>query len=52
MKQEKLREIVNTRLFINMPVTAQALYFHLYLRADENGLVDEPLRIKRILNFL
>lgn len=51
MKQEKLREIVNTRLFINMPVTAQALYFHLYLRADENGLVDEPLRIKRILNF-
>lgn len=51
MKQEKLREIANTRLFINMPVTAQALYFHLFLRADENGLVGEPLRIKRILNF-
>nr|DAZ41250.1 MAG TPA: hypothetical protein [Caudoviricetes sp.] len=51
MKQEKLKKIANSRLFINMPVTSQALYFHLFLRADDNGFVDEPLRIKRILDF-
>ena len=50
MKQDKLKEIANTRVFMNMPVSSQALYFHLYLRADENGLVDDALRIQRIFN--
>ena len=51
MKQDKLKEIANTRVFMNMPVSSQALYFHLYLRADENGLVDDALRIQRVFNY-
>lgn len=51
MKQDKLKEIANTRVFMNMPVSSQALYFHLYLSADENGLVDDALRIQRVFNY-
>ena len=30
-----------------MPLTAQALYFHLAMRADDDGFVNSPKRIQR-----
>lgn len=33
--------------FIEMPLSAQSLYFHLGINADEEGLINNPIAIKR-----
>lgn len=38
-------DVVDTDLFLDMPVTSQALYFHLGMRADDDGFVLSPKRI-------
>ncbi|MDE5907772.1 MAG: hypothetical protein K2H52_03365 [Lachnospiraceae bacterium] len=35
-------DIVDTDNFLDMPVTTQALYFHLGMRADDDGFVSSP----------
>lgn len=40
-------DVVNTDAFLDLPVTAQALYFHLGMRADDDGFVGSPVRIMR-----
>lgn len=40
-------EIVDSDAFLEMPLTAQALYFHLGARADEDGFVNAPRKIMR-----
>ena len=42
-------EVVNTDLFLDMPMTTQALYFHLGLRADDDGFIASPKRVLRTL---
>lgn len=32
--------VVNASSFLKMPLTSQALYFHLGLQADDDGIVD------------
>jgi len=39
--------VVDTDFFLEMPVSAQLLYFHLGMRADDDGFVSSPKRIMR-----
>ena len=37
--------VLDTDAFLDMPLSAQALYFHLSLRADDDGFIGNPKRI-------
>lgn len=39
--------VVGTDAFLDMPLSAQALYFHLNLRADDDGFIGNPRRVAR-----
>ena len=41
-------DIVNSDAFLDMPLSAQALYFHLGMRADDDGFVGNPKSIQRL----
>ena len=43
-------DIIDTDKFLNMPQGAQALYFHLALRADNVGFVNNPKEIQNLIN--
>ena len=43
-------QIVDTDAFLDMPLSSQALYFHLVMRADDEGFVDNPKRILKLIN--
>ena len=42
------KSIIDSDLFLNMPLTSQLLYFHLSMRADDDGFVDKPKSIMRL----
>ena len=42
-------KIVESDAFTDMPLSAQALYFHLNMEADDDGFVNNPKRISRSL---
>lgn len=44
------RDIIESDLFLEMPLTTQALYFHLGMRADDEGFINSPKRILREIN--
>ena len=37
--------VLETDAFMDLPLSAQALYFHLNLRADDDGFIGNPKRI-------
>ena len=41
--------IVDSDAFLDMPATSQLLYFHLGMRADDDGFVNSPKRIQRMV---
>lgn len=41
------KSIIDSDAFLDMPLSAQALYFHLSMRADDDGFVNNPKRIQR-----
>lgn len=43
------KSIVNSDAFLDMPLSTQALYFHLGMEADDEGFVGNPKRIQRII---
>lgn len=43
-------DVINTDTFLDMPVSAQCLYFHLGMRADDDGFVSSPKRIMTMIN--
>lgn len=43
-------KIIDTDLFLDMPVSTQLLYFHLSMRADDDGFVSSPMKIIKIVN--
>lgn len=43
------KKIIDTDWFMEMPQSAQNLYFHLSMRADDDGFVDSPQRICRMI---
>lgn len=42
-------KICDSDAFLDMPLTAQALYFHLCMRADDDGFISSPKRIVRLI---
>lgn len=42
-------EVVDTDAFLDMPQSSQLLYFHLSIRADDDGFVSAPRKIARTL---
>ena len=44
------RKIIDSDAFLEMPLSAQALYFHLNMRADDDGFVNNPKRITDYVN--
>ena len=42
-------KIVDSDAFLDMPQSTQALYFHLGMRADDDGFVNNPRRITRLI---
>lgn len=42
-----LKEIVESDPFVTMPPSAQALYFHLCMNADDDGFLNSPIKIQR-----
>lgn len=43
------KTIIDSDLFLDMSLSAQALYFHLSMRADDDGFVNNPKKIQRML---
>lgn len=41
------QKIIDSDAFLDMPLSAQALYFHLNMRADDDGFVNNPKKITR-----
>ncbi len=42
-------KIVDSDAFLEMPMSTQCLYFHLNMRADDDGFVNNPKRIQRTI---
>lgn len=43
------KTIIDSDAFLDMPVTSQLLYFHLSMRADDDGFVNKPKSIMRMI---
>lgn len=43
-------KIVDSDAFIDMPDSAQNLYFHLAMRADDDGFISNPRKVMRMIN--
>jgi len=43
-------QVVDTDAFLEMPLSSQALYFHLSMRADDDGFVSNPQKIMRMIS--
>lgn len=42
-------KIVDSDAFLDMPMSAQCLYFHLNMRADDDGFLNNPKKIQRMI---
>ena len=43
------KTIIDSDAFIDMPLSTQALYFHLSMRADDDGFINNPRKIQRMI---
>lgn len=43
------KTIIDSDAFLDMPLTTQALYFHLSMRADDEGFLNNPKKIMRMI---
>ena len=43
------KTIIDSDAFLEMPITSQLLYFHLSMRADDDGFVNKPKSIMRMI---
>lgn len=43
------KTIIDSDAFIDMPLSTQALYFHLSMRADDEGFINSPKKIQRMV---
>lgn len=43
------KTIIDSDIFLDMPLSTQALYFHLSMRADDDGFVNNPRKIQRMV---
>lgn len=43
------KTIIDSDAFLDMPLSTQALYMHLSMRADDDGFINNPRRIQRMI---
>ena len=43
------KTIIDSDVFLDMPLSTQALYFHLSMRADDEGFINNPRKIQRMI---
>ena len=43
------KKVIDSDIFLDMPMSTQCLYFHLCMRADDDGFVDNPKKITRLV---
>jgi hypothetical protein len=43
------KTIIDSDVFLDMPLSTQALYFHLSMRADDDGFINNPKKIMRMI---
>lgn len=43
------KTIIDSDAFLDMPASSQMLYFHLAMRADDDGFVNNPKKIQRMI---
>lgn len=43
------KTIIDSDLFLDMPMSTQCLYFHLNMRADDDGFINNPKKIQRMI---
>lgn len=43
------KSIIDSDAFLDMPLSTQSLYFHLSMRADDEGFVNNPKRIMKLI---
>ena len=44
------KTIIDSDAFLDMPLSTQALYFHLSMRADDDGFINNPKKIQRTVS--
>lgn len=42
-------DVIDTDAFLGMPLSTQALYFHLNMRADDDGFISNPKRVQKYI---
>jgi hypothetical protein len=43
------KTIIDSDAFLDMPLSSQSLYFHLSMRADDDGFINNPKKIQRMV---
>lgn len=43
------KTIIDSDAFLDMPLSSQALYFHLSMRGDDDGFINNPKKIQRMI---
>ncbi|MGK0551921.1 conserved phage C-terminal domain-containing protein [Enterococcus faecalis] len=43
------KTIIDSDAFLDMPLSSQSLYFHLAMRADDDGFINNPKKIQRMV---
>ena len=43
------KTIIDSDAFLDMPMSTQALYFHLSMRADDDGFLNNPKKVQRMI---
>lgn len=43
------KTIIDSDAFLDMPLSAQSLYFHLSMRGDDDGFVNNPKKVQRMI---
>lgn len=43
------KTIIDSDAFLDMPLSTQSLYFHLSMRADDEGFINNPKKIQRMI---
>ena len=43
------KTIIDSDAFLDMPLSSQALYFHLAMRADDDGFINNPKKLQRMV---
>ena len=52
MAKTNVFKIIDSDAFLDMPLSTQALYFHLNMRADDDGFIDSPKKIMKMIGVM